>query len=267
MADADWAKYKQIRGQSLPATIEFANVKYFLTKIFKRDFYAATGLYQRLPNATGQRINQGQPPEHVVFKHYHTDPLGFLPLRWLGRWLWRREMRFAREVAEIPGVAHVLGRLGKSGLIREYIPGQNLHEYLAGNTVKQEFFAELKETLAQIHAKGIAHNDLNKPENILVRTNGSPVVIDFQIALQSRTRVPVLSHIGQAVLRYLQRMDYYHILKHHGRHSPMTLSAADRITSKRRGILLNLHAWLLRRPYRSLRHLIMGCFFMAKNGQ
>jgi hypothetical protein len=59
-------------------------------------------------------------------------------------------------------------------------------------------------------------------------------------------------------------MDYYHILKHHCRHSPGTLSAADRATSQRRGIVLNLHAWLLRRPYRVVRHLMMRCFFMAK---
>ena len=206
-----------------------------------------------------------QPPEQIVFKHYHTDPLWrFLPLRWLGRWLWRREMRFAQAVGDVPGVAHVIGRLGKSGLIREYIPGQNLREYLAENRVKDDYFQQLKETLALVHARGIAHNDLNKPENILVRENGSPVLIDFQIAVQSRTRLPIVGHLGRAVLRYLQRMDYYHILKHHGRHSPATMSAADRVTSQKRGLLLNLHAWLLRRPYRIVRHMMMRCFFMAK---
>src|SRR5271156_6173299 len=134
MADADWAKYKQIRGKPLPQTLEFADAPYALAKVFKRDFYAATGLYRRTTDPSPD--SAGQPPEHIVFKHYHTDRLWFLPLRWLGRWLWRREMKFAKAVADVPGVAHVIGRLGKSGLIREYIAGQNLREYLAGNTVK-----------------------------------------------------------------------------------------------------------------------------------
>ena len=264
MADADWAKYKQIRGKPLPETIEFAGVPYALAKVFKRDFYAATGLYRRadVPDCTS---HQDQPPEQIVFKHYHTDPLWrVLPLRWLGRYLWRREMSFARQVADVPGVAHVIGRYGKSGLIREFIEGQNLREYLAQNTVKSSFFAELKETLAQVHARGIAHNDLNKPENILVRANGSPVLIDFQIALRSQSRLPIIGYIGRAVVRYLQRMDYYHILKHHCRHSPATVSAEDQVEAQKRGILLNLHAWLLRRPYRIVRHAMMRCFFMAK---
>ena len=47
MADADWAKYKQIRGKPLPESIEFAGTAYSLAKVFKRDFYAATGLYRR----------------------------------------------------------------------------------------------------------------------------------------------------------------------------------------------------------------------------
>lgn len=255
MADADWVHYKQIRGKPLPETIEFRGASYKLAQVFKRDFYAATGLYQRSAAGDGA--------EHIVFKHYHTESLWGIPLRWLGRMLWRREMRLGKAVEEVTGVAHVLGRLGKSGLVREYVPGQNLREYLVEHTVDAAFFVKLKAALAGVHACGIAHNDLNKPENILVRADGAPILIDFQIAYQPRTRLPVLKQLGGAILRYLQRMDWYHLLKHQRRRCPQEFTQDERRLSERRGLLLNLHAWLLRRPYRIVRHLVMRSFFMA----
>ncbi len=264
MADADWALYKQIRGKPLPETIEFCGLAYALTKVFKRDFYAATGLYQRSPaSASSGTADGAHAPEQIVFKHYHTERLWFLPLGWLGRWLWRREMRLGQAVADVPGVAHIIGSHGKTGLIREFVPGQNLREYLAEHKVSNQFFPQLRQTLTAIHAHGIAHNDLNKPENILVRNDGSPVLIDFQIAIRTQTKLPILGHISRAVVRYFQRMDRYHILKHHRRHSPDTLTAAEWTESQRRGLLLNLHAWLLRRPYRVVRHAVLRCFLMA----
>ena len=115
MADADWAKYKQIRGKPLPETIEFAGVAYTLTKVFKRDFYAATGLYQRSPRS-GASASDGVSRRSRSFSSTITpNGFWFLPLRWLGRWLWRREMRLRQAVADVPGVAHVLGRLRQIG--------------------------------------------------------------------------------------------------------------------------------------------------------
>jgi serine/threonine protein kinase len=257
MADADWAQYKQIRGKPLPERVRFGNVLYRLAKVFKRDFYAATGLYRRTEGSSADA------PEQIVFKHYHTDPLAIIPLRWLGRWLWRRETRLAERVEDVRGVAHVIGRHGKSGLIREYVAGVNLREHLRERRVDGRFFQELRRILGEIHALGVAHNDLNKPENILVRDDGSPVLIDFQIAYESGSRLPLVGHVERAIVRYLQRMDRYHILKHQRRHSPESLSAEDRVAAQHRGLLLNLHAWLLRRPYRAVRHLILRNFLMA----
>jgi serine/threonine protein kinase len=260
MADADWINYRQIRGKPLPPTIEFHGAVYALAKVFKRDFYAATGLYE-LSARRGSPDPAASPdtdlPARVVFKHYHTDRFGPLPLRWLGRFLWRREMRLGQAVKHVQGVAHILGRYGKSGLIREYVPGRNLREFLVDGKLGNTFFRDLKQSLRDVHACGIAHNDLNKPENILVREDGSPVLIDFQIALESRSRIPVLGHLGRAVIRYLQRMDWYHLLKHQRRNRPQDFTAEELKLADNRGILLNLHAWLLRRPYRAVRHVFM----------
>ena len=43
------------------------------------------------------------------------------------------------------------------------------------------FFASLCDGLAALKAKGIVHRDI-KPQNIRVRSNGDPVIIDFGLA-------------------------------------------------------------------------------------
>src|SRR4051794_132942 len=119
MADADWADYKQLRGRPLPESVAFAGCTYRLERHFKRDFYAATGLY-RAENTSPSL------PEHIVLKVYHTDPAGFIPLRWLGLMLCEREVRYYQAAAGIPGLARCLGRYGESGYFREYVPGCHL---------------------------------------------------------------------------------------------------------------------------------------------
>src|SRR5262245_36308477 len=124
MPDCDWVRYRQMRGRPLPERIEHRGTPYVLERVFKRDFYAATGQYRRDSAA----VQDG--PEHVVYKTYHLDPLWkIIPLRWLGRWLFRRERYFGRLLADVHGIAHVIGRHGKSGLIREYVPGMDLRKF------------------------------------------------------------------------------------------------------------------------------------------
>jgi serine/threonine protein kinase len=259
MGEANWKRYKQIRGKPLPETIDFRGAPYALARVFKRDFYAFTGLYRRADGGSSTTA-----PEQIVYKHYHTESLWFMPLSWLGRFLWRREMHFARTTADIDGIAHVLDAFGDTGMIREFIHGRNLREHVREHTVTARFFVEFKRILAEVHARGICHNDLNKEENILVHDENTPVLIDFQIALQCRTRLPGVRHFILAVIRYLQKMDRYHMLRHHVHYHPQTLSHEEQAILKKRGIILTLHAWLLRRPYRMVRRAMMRSFFMAK---
>lgn len=253
MADADWAKYRQLRGKTLPPSFPFGGVLYLAEHLFKRDFYAATGLYRHSAQA---RLLPGQ----VVLKIYHTDPFLGLPLRWLGRWLCDREVGFMQRLAGVPGVPRLLGRHGESGLVREFIPGTNLREYEKTARPDANFFPRFAGVLRAIHRRGIAHNDLNKPENILVRADGSPVLIDFQIATSFRSGWPLLDWLGGKALDYFQKMDRYHMLKHKRRTRLEEMTSADQRDVDRKGVLLTLHGWLLRRPYRAVRHWVMNRF-------
>lgn len=252
MPDSDWVKYKQMRGQELPARIDFAGASYGLDQLFKRDFYAATGCYRRLSTA-------GTGPEYVVLKIYHTDPLWkVIPLRWLGRYLFRRERHFGRLLAGIKGLAAVIGRYGKSGLIREFVPGVNLRQFKNQAKPDANFFPALSSTLSEVHAKGVSHNDLSKPENVLVRENGSPVLIDFQIAVEWRSR------LTRWLRNYMQRNDRYHLTKQHRRTRPEDFTAEAVALAKKKGVILTLHDWIIRRPYRAVRHFFLRSMLTAR---
>ena len=105
-------------------------------------------------------------------------------------------MYYLEQTAGIPGMAKLLGRIGRTGFVREYIPGCHLREYRQASKPGQEFYTELQATLTALHARGMSHNDLSKPENILVRPDGRPVVIDLQIAATFRSRVPIVKQSG-----------------------------------------------------------------------
>ena len=71
-------------------------------------------------------------------------------------------------------------------LVFEFVPGQNLGEYLKANgrlsTVKAvTIINSVLDAIGHAHAAGIIHRDL-KPNNILIDSNGTPRVMDFGIA-------------------------------------------------------------------------------------
>ena len=251
MADADWGKYKQLRGAALPEVFTFRGVEYARSKLLKRDFYAAVGLYQcdDLP---------ADAPRQVLLKIYHTDPLWGFPLGWLGRWLARRERMAGEALAGISGVPRQLAAWGDAGFVREYVPGCNLREYRAVTLPERAFYLELRRILDEVHARGISHNDLAKPENIVVTEEGRPVLIDFQIALGPRLpRLPGIRWLAKRFVSYMQGIDRYHLAKQHTHDRPGDFDAEGYRLARRKGALLRLHGVLLRRPYRAVRHFVL----------
>ncbi len=253
MADSDWVRYKQIRGQELPASLEWNGQIYARERVLKRDFYAAVGIYTPRQESGTSGVDQ----ESILYKVYHADNFGLIPLGWLGRFLCRREIFFLRRLASVPGIPRFREQVGATGFVREFVAGCNLREYAHANIPDAQFFPELKAILAQVHSQGISHNDLSKPENILVTESGRPVLIDFQIALDfSGKHLPGVGSIAAVVMRYFQRIDNYHLTKIHRRRRPMDFAPEEIAKAKRKGWLLHLHGHV-RRPYRMVRHRLL----------
>lgn len=257
MPDADWVRYKQIRGKDLPEIVRLFQTAYRLTSVLKRDFYAAVGVYE-CPSDEANKV-----PERVLLKVYHTDPAGILPLGWLGRWMCRRETRFLALLAGVRGVPQVLGMHGPSGYVREYLSGCNLREYRKRSTPDADFFPQLERILHDVHARGMSHNDLSKPENVLVLEDGSPRLIDFQIAFAPRSlRWPLIGWVSHSLLRYLQGVDRYHLRKIHRRSRPEDFTSAELANARKKGWILHVHGHLVRRPYRAVRHFVLNRYLL-----
>ena len=259
MPDADWSKYKQLRGRDLPPEVEFGSCRYSRRQVLKQDFYAAVGLYDR------QEKNSAQPAQ-ILFKVYHTDSLWGLPLGWLGRWLARREIRAYHALCGVDGVPQLLAVHGESAMVREFIPGCNLKEFRTQQKPDSDFYPELVAILAEVHHRGMSHNDLAKPENILVREDGRPVLIDFQIALGPK--LPSFAPIRWIINRfisYMQGVDRYHLAKHYTFDRPEDFSPEQLRVARKKGLILRLHGVVVRRPYRAVRHFVLRRWMLEES--
>ena len=221
--------------EELPQQIDVGGGTYRLTQTVKHDFFAATGFYQ---NAAGER---------AVLKMSRTAEFAGVPLEWLGRWLCRREMRFCRKLADLPNVPRVLGTVGRTGFVHEFVCGRPLSK---DHPVPDGFFDRLRELMLELHRRRLAYVDTNKPENILLGDDGLAHLIDFQISWD-------LEELGDWWLNrwwlaHLQHEDLYHCLKHKRRLRPDEMSEEEMAESHRRSFLIRLHRFIFK-PYFLLR--------------
>jgi hypothetical protein len=192
-----------------PQTIELRGETCMRVDVFKHDSWAATARY---------RGTRGD----VVCKFNRVQSIFGLPMRWLGRWLARRERAMLTRLSDVRGIPAECGPVTSEGRV---LPNAVAHDYVPGRPLARHdwpgdrFFVELLALLEQLHARGIAYVDLHKRENIIRGKDGRPYLIDFQVCfgLWSWLRnVPPLA----TVLRALQHLDRYCVAKHERRHRP-----------------------------------------------
>ncbi|MFN0264830.1 protein kinase domain-containing protein [Tepidamorphus sp. 3E244] len=98
----------------------------------------------------------------------------------------RKELNASRSVTS-PHVARVLETFVSNDelvLVQELISGGELDESCKGRLEKPamlRFLAQAAFGLSSLHKAGIVHRDI-KPQNILLRADGTPVIVDFGLA-------------------------------------------------------------------------------------
>lgn len=141
--------------------------------------------------------------------------------RWWARTFARRAAaREARALAKLDGIDGVPVLLGWNGreLLRGYIAGAPMQQ---ARPRDRAYYRDALRLLARLHRRGIVHNDLAKEPNWLVRSDGQPALVDFQIAWTRGRRGPLF--------RLLAREDVRHLLKHKRTYCPEALSARQLI--------------------------------------
>jgi RIO-like serine/threonine protein kinase len=221
--------------KNLPEALEFDGVVWRLIRTHKHDFWAVTGFYE----------NEKQ--ERAVLKMSRTEPFAGMPLAFVGRWLCRREVRFYERLSDLPNVPALLGRVGTTGFLHAYVPGQPLSKE---RPVPDGFFDQLQHLIQQLHERDIAYVDANKPENILLGEDGRPHLIDFQISADLCEWGN--TWLNRAWLRRLMRADIYHILKHKKRLRPDELSEQERRVVEKRSVMIRIHR-AVTMPYKRIR--------------
>jgi RIO-like serine/threonine protein kinase len=166
-------------------------------------------------------------------------------LRPIARRLASREVRALRALAGVAGVPAVLGWDGRR-MVRSFLPGEPLH---VARPVDAAYFRKALRLLRQVHARGIAHNDLAKEPNWLVLPGGAAGLIDFELACTDPRR-------GR-IFRTLAREDLRHLLKHKHCYCPAQLTARQRRMLRQRSALARIWRTVVRPLFRAL-HLRRG---------
>jgi RIO-like serine/threonine protein kinase len=153
-------------------------------------------------------------------------------LRWIARRVARREARALEALHGTEGVPALLAFDGRV-LDREWLAGAPMQDAQPRDPA---FFRAARHLLRALHCRGVAHNDLAKEANWIVRTDGTPAVLDFQLAMRGQR--------DSAWFRLLCREDLRHLLKHKRTYCP------DRLTPIERRVLAR-RSWVARAWQRS----------------
>ena len=135
------------------------------------------------------------------------------------RWGLDRFLKEARILAQfehhhdIVSVYRVFEDLGTAYLVMEYVDGRSLKDLIASAGVLPDdavraLLRSLTHGLAEVHGAGLLHRDI-KPDNVMLRPNGMPVLIDFgsarQVTRGSRPLTEILTPGYAPIEQYSER--------------------------------------------------------------
>lgn len=178
----------------------------------------ATGSHRIGHGVQGQALLYEDAIHRVVIK----VPSGHGPRQWLATILLRHEARVYERLRDFPAAPLCHGLIDGRYLVLEYIDGE-LARY-ATIPDRDAFFAELLEQILALHARGIAHSDLQKKDNLFVTRSGHPCLLDFGAAV---IRKPGFAPFNHLHFRIARRLDLNQWVKLKYRGQLDQLSAED----------------------------------------
>lgn len=174
-------------------------------------------------------------PQPAVRRHLAAAPLWLRPI---ARLLARREARALERLRDVPSVPHLLART-RSAHLRTWIGGEPIN---VARPTDPGYYAAALRLLRQVHAAGVTHNDTHKEPNWLMREDGSPALLDFQLASRFKKRT--------RWFRLLALEDVRHLLKHKKKYCPSALTARQKALLERRSWPARWWRRTIKPPYR-----------------
>lgn len=211
-------------------------------EILKED---ALGRVERIPGADGGRIRR-------------VACGGRLPLSgWVARALARREVRALRALEGLDGVPRLTEAAADGGeVVREFLAGVPLSE---AESLPLDFFDHLDALAARVHGRRVCHNDLHKEQNILVRPDGRPALVDLQLAS--------VHAAGGRAFEARCREDLRHLQKHRRRYTRDGRGPAEQALGAGAGLRRGLIARTWRRTGKPLYNLITRGLLRTRDGE
>ena len=197
------------------------------------------------------RLGSGYQGQTLLYEHAGQRlvvkaPTGRGLRRWLALLMLRHEARVYRVLGRFPAAPRCYGLLRNRYLVLAFIDGE-LARY-AEIPDREKFFAELLSHIQALHARGIAHSDLQKKDNLFVTRDGHPCLLDFGAAV---VRKPGFAPFNHAHFRFAARLDLNQWVKLKYRGRFQEISVEDRCYYRR--TVLERIARALKMAFRQLR--------------
>jgi serine/threonine protein kinase len=136
----------------------------------------------------------------------------------------RHEYEAYKKLGDFDGTPACYGLIDDQYLVLEYVNGRTIRKKRPLD--EDEFHARLFEYIKEMHAKGVAHMDLKRKDNLLVKADETPCILDFGAAV---IRKQGFHPLNQYHYRLARQFDFNAWIKHkyHDR-SPDEISMTDR---------------------------------------
>lgn len=175
----------------------------------------------------------------------------------IGRWLVTREVRAYEDLRDAPGIPRFCHRIDAYALAVEYVEGKDCAQHRNGE-LGAEFYERLRAVMTEFHRRGLAHADLKKTSNIIVRPDGEPVIVDWASVIRRRTKVPGIYWFTRWLHGRFVDQDLKAIAKLKRRLSPELLTKDEEEFLNRRPFPEKQLRWAIRQWRRLLRRLAGG---------
>ena len=167
----------------------------------------------------GQTLLYEDADRRYVIKVPHGKGLA----RYFHRHMLRHEYSVYRKLEDFDGAPHCYGLVDEQYLVLEYIEGRTIRTKRPLD--EDEFNARLLEYIKTMHARGIAHMDLKRKDNLLVKSDETPCILDFGAAVINKPGFHPFNHYRYNIAR---QFDYNAWIKHKYHDRLQEISIIDR---------------------------------------